>query len=150
RTQRVVCGDVAMDMSWEAFSPRITAAPIMAARRRLVLRVQTEGLQENWLATPEGAPSAWRIMTSNDPLFSVAVAVWVDGKPVRPGLAMRARMAMTSLFGSAFAPMVVTVAPALDWESIAGPERMDALARLPAFLLTHRDLDQTVARLTAR
>ena len=150
RTQRVMCGDVAMDMTWEAFSPRITAAPLMAARRHLVLRAETEGLQENWLQTADGTPSAWRIMTSNDPAFTIAVSIWVDGKPVRPGLAMRARMAMHSLFGSAFAPMVVTVTPAVDWDNLNATERNEAEASVPAFLLQHRDLDTTVGALSAR
>ena len=70
-----------MDMAWEAFSPRITAAPLMAERRRLVLRAATEGLSESWLDDAcDEAPSAWRIMRSNDPAFTIAVSVWVDGQ----------------------------------------------------------------------
>jgi exosortase A len=150
RTQRIACDGVAMDMTWEAFSPRITAAPLMGERRRLVARVETEGLQENWLQPGDGTSSAWRIMSSDDPVFTIAVAVWVDGKPVRPGLAMRARMAMNSLFGSAFAPMVVTVTPAVDWDSLRGNERKQAEASLGAFLLQHHDLDRIVGGLSAR
>lgn len=148
RTQRVVCGNITMDVTWEAFSPRITAAPLMAERRRLVLRALTEGLQENWLATMDEASSAWRIMTSSDPAFAIAVSMWVDGKPVRPGLAMRTRMAMNSLFGSTFAPMIVTVTPVTDWDS--PKDRREAEANIPAFLLLHRDLDRTVGMLSMR
>lgn len=50
RTQRVACGAIAMDMTWEAFSPRVTAAPVMLERRRLTRQAQTEGLTESWLA----------------------------------------------------------------------------------------------------
>jgi exosortase A len=150
RTQRVICDGVTMDMSWEAFSPHITAAPLMAERRRLVLRAETEGLQENWLQTNDGSPSAWRIMTSNDPAYTVAVAMWVDGKPVRPGLAMRARMAMNSLFGSGYAPMVVAVTPAVDWDQLKPAELRAAGESVPAFLLSHPDLERTVAALSAR
>jgi exosortase A len=150
RTQRVVCDGVTMDMSWEAFSPRITAAPLMAERRRLVARAETEGLQESWLPPANGVPNAWRIMSSDDPAFTIAVSMWVDGKPVRPGLAMRARMARNSLFGSAFAPLVVTVTPTVDWEALKGIGRKDAVASLPAFLLRHPDLDRIVGALSAR
>ena len=149
RSQRVVCDGTTMDMRWEAFSPRITAAPLMAERRLLVRRAATEGLQENWLAGNDGAPSAWRIMRAGDAKFAIAVSVWVDGKPVRPGLRMRGRMAISSLFGSAFAPMVVTVTPAVDWDALTAIGRRNAAASLPAFLLAHPDLDRTVGALSA-
>ena len=148
RSQRVVCGGVPMDMSWAVFSPRITAAPLMAERRRLVLRAATEGLQEHWFEPGDGTRSAWRIMHSTDPEFMVAVAMWVDGKPARPGLTMRARMAMNSLFGSAYAPMVVTVSPAVDWDALNGEQIKDVGASLPAFLLRHPKLDGTIGALS--
>jgi exosortase len=150
RTQHVVCGDVAMDMSWDVFSPRTTAGPLMAGRRRLVLRAESEDLQEHWLRLADGTPSAWLVMSSDDPVYTTAVAIWVDGKPVRPGLAMRARMAMHSLFGSAFAPIVVTVTPSENWAMLKPIDRKDAYASLPAFLLRHRDLDQAIGALSAK
>lgn len=148
RTERVFCGGVPMDISWAAFSPRITAGPLMAERRRQIVRVQTEGLQENWLANPDGKPSAWRVMHANDPLFTIAVSLWVEGKPTRPGMAMRARMAIDSLFGSAFAPMVVTVTPAVDWKALNPAQVNAAMASLPAFLLLHPELDDNVGTLS--
>lgn len=150
RTQRVVCGGSSMDLSWQVFSPRITAAPLLAERRRLIMRAETEGHEEHWLATNDGAPSAWRIITSTDPAFAVAAAIWIDGKPVRPGLAMRLRMAINSLAGSAYAPILVTVTPALDWNKLQPAPRSEAAASLPAFLLSHPSLDRTISALSAR
>jgi exosortase A len=150
RTQRVLCGGIPMDMTWAAFSPRITAAPLMAERRRLVLRAETEGLQESWLVSADGSPSTWRIMSSNEPSFAIGVSMWVDGRPVRPGLAMRVRMAMNSLFGSAYTPMVVTVTPAVNWDTLDGADLRDAEESISAFLLQHRDLDQTIGALSVR
>lgn len=149
RTQRVVCGNAAMDLAWEAFSPRVTAAPVMAERRRLCLRAQTEGLQEEWLDNPGGPPSAWRLMRSNDPVFITAVSVWIDGKPVRPGLAMRARMALNSLLGSAHAPVVMTVTPVVDWARLPPAEHQAMQASLPAFLLSHPGLAAEVGASSA-
>jgi hypothetical protein len=57
---------------------------------------------------------------------------------------------MNSLLGTAFSPMVVTVTPAVDWDSLKPMERRDVAASLPAFLLSHRDLDRTVGTLSAR
>jgi exosortase A len=150
RSERVVCGGVPMDVSWAAFSPRITAAPLMAERRRLATRAETEGLQESWLEASNGIPSAWRIMHSTDPQYMIAVAMWVDGKPARPGLVLRGRMAMNSLFGSSFAPMVVTVTPAVDWDALSAEQTNSTIAALPAFLLRNPKLDTTIGELTRR
>ena len=139
-----------MRMTWETFSPRVTAAPLMAARRRLALRAETEGLQESWFDPRDGTLSAWRVMTSNDPAFAIAVSVWVDGKPVRPGLAMRARMAMNSLVGSAFAPMVLTVTPVVNWGKLNENERKAAEDGLSKFLLQHHDLNRTIRAISKR
>jgi hypothetical protein len=89
-------------------------------------------------------------MSSDDPAFTTAVAIWVDGKPVRPGLTMRARMALHSLFGSAFTPIVVTVTPSVDWKTLQPIDRKSVDASLPAFLQRHHDLDQTIGALAAR
>jgi exosortase A len=144
-SQRVTCDGETMEMRWEAFSPRATAGLVMAERRRMVSRVLTEALSENWLAA-----SAWRIMQSTDPAYVIAVAVWVDGKPVRPGLAMRLRLALNSLTGSAYAPMVVTVTPVVDWATRDAAVIGSAQASLPRFLLTHTALDHTIGALSAQ
>jgi hypothetical protein len=122
----------------------------MAERRRLVMRAETEGREEHWLSTSNGTASAWRIITSADPAFAVAVSIWVDGKPARPGLAMRLRMAIDSLFGSDYAPIVVTATPAVDWDALQATQRSATAASLPAFLLSHPDLDRTIGALSAR
>lgn len=150
RSETAICGGVTMVITWEAFSPRITAGPLMAERRRLVSRAESEGLQEDWLQPESGEWSAWRIMASNDPAYAVGVSIWVDGKPARPGLTMRTRMAMNSLFGSRFSPIVVTVTPVVDWDSLSGPARKIAEDSVPAFLLRHRDLDGRVGALSVR
>ncbi|MFL5289640.1 MAG: hypothetical protein ACJ8AW_53955, partial [Rhodopila sp.] len=91
---------MAVDMHWQAFSARSTAGAVMAGRRQMYRLVDTEGRSEAWLQTPDGTPSVWRIMHANDPFGVLAVGVWVDGQPVRPGMRMRARMAADSLLGT--------------------------------------------------
>jgi exosortase A len=150
RSQRVLCGALPVELSWIAFSTRSTAGPVMSARRRMVANALNEDLQEKWLQSSDGTPSAWLLMITNDPSYAVAVAVWVDGRPVRPGLAMRLRMAVSSLVGSAYEPMVVTITPVVNWNTNNGAELKVAEDALPQFLLTHPELDQTVARLSAR
>ncbi|HEX4173759.1 MAG TPA: exosortase, partial [Acetobacteraceae bacterium] len=148
RRQRVLCGAVPLEMSWEAFSPRSTAAPLMSARRKMVAGARTEGIQENWLDQSDRTSNTWRVMKSNDPVYVIATSVWIDGKPVRPGLGMRVRMALNSLIGSDFAPMVVTVTPEVDWQARNGSEPQVAEDALPLFLLNHPGLDKTVGALS--
>jgi hypothetical protein len=149
RGLRLICGQYAMDLVWQAFSPRVTAAPVMAERRLLVQRAQTEGLQESWL-TGAGEPAgAWRVMRSNDPAFIIAVSVWIDGRPVRPGLTMRARMAISSLLGGTHAPVVMTVTPVADWAALNPATRKPVDAGLTAFLLAHPELSSQIGERSA-
>jgi exosortase/archaeosortase family protein len=148
RGQRVTCGLLAMDMRWQAFSARSTAGAVMAGRRQMYRLVDTEGRSEAWLATPDGAPSAWRIMRSNDPFAMLAVGVWIDGKPVRPGMGMRIRMALDSLLGAAHVPLVVTVTPAIEWQRLPTAQRKVFEGELESFLLAHRDLEPAIGAVT--
>jgi len=150
RTQRVVCGTITMDMTWKAFSPRVTAGPVMQERRLLCQRAETEQLTEAWLPDAGDQPRAWQIMRSSDPVYVLGVAVWIDGKPVRPGMTMRLRMALNSLFGSAFAPIIMTVSPAVSWNDLTPAAGRLADANLTAFLQAHPDLDARVGAASAR
>jgi exosortase A len=150
RSQHVLCGVVALDMSWQAFSPRSTAAPLMSARRKMVAGARTEGIQENWLDQGYGKFNAWRVIKSNDPGYIIATSVWIDGRPVHPGIGMRVRMALNSLIGSDYAPMVVTVTPEVDWQLGNGLEPKAAEDALLHFLLNHPGLNETVGALSMR
>lgn len=149
RTQRVACGGLTMDMTWEAFSPWVTAAPLMQERRRLTRRVDTEGLTEAWLPGPGDQPRPWRIMHSTDPAYVLAAAIWIDGRPARPGLSLRLRMARDSLFGTAYAPMVMIVTPAVSWGDLTPADRRAAEASVAAFLQAHPGLDARVGAMSA-
>ncbi len=83
-------------------------------------------------------------MRSNDPAYVIATSVWIDGKPIRPGLGMRVRMALNSLIGSDYAPMVVTVTPEVDWQLGNGLEPKAAEDALLHFLLNHPGLNDAV------
>jgi exosortase/archaeosortase family protein len=141
RSQRVTCGSMAMDVRWQAFSAHATAGAVMAGRRQMYRLVDTEGRSEAWLETLDGTPSVWRVMHANDPFSVLAVGVWIDGKPVRPGMGMRMRMALDSLLGTGYVPLVVTVTPAVQWERLTGAQRKIVEGGLEEFLLAHRELE---------
>jgi len=150
RTQRVACGTITMEMTWEAFSPRVTAAPVMQERRLLCQRAETEQLTESWLPDAGNQSRAWQIMRSGDPVYVMGVSIWIDGKPVRPGMAMRLRMALNSLFGSGYAPIIMTVSPAVSWGDLTPAGARLADANLVAFLQAHPDLDARVGAASSR
>jgi exosortase A len=149
RTQRVACADVTMDMTWEVFPPRVTAGPVMLERRRLCRQAETESLSEAWLPDTGDQHRAWRIFRSDEPTSIIAASIWIDGRPSRPGLAMRVRMALDSLFGSSFAPMLMTVAPAVAWQTMTPVARQRAEASVVRFLQEHPDLDVRVGAVSA-
>jgi exosortase/archaeosortase family protein len=150
RSQLVACvGLPPMMMRWAAFAPRSTAAPVMAQRRRMVAQALTEGLSESWLEACDGTQSAWRVLRSNDPAYVIAAAVWIDGGAIRPGLTMRLRMALNSLFGSAHLPLVVTVTPVANWQTRNAAELRAAESSVSRFLLAYPELERDVGAASA-
>jgi hypothetical protein len=144
RTQRITCGDVTVDLTWEAFPTRATAAPVMQERRRLTRRIETEDFTESWLPDNGDQRRAWQIMRSSDPAYELAAAIWIDGSPIRPGLSMRLRMALNSLLGSAHAPIVMTVTPAAPFEGASVADRQQPDTSVTTFLQAHPELDLRV------
>lgn len=145
---RVTCGDTAMDIAWQMFSPRSTAGPVMTARRRMVQAAETESHAEAWIDTPDGSPGPWRIMSSTDPVYVTAVAVWVDGQPVRPGIVIRARMAVQSLTGGHDRSMVVTITPVVDWAHVSFSHRDEIRTALQQFIRQRTELNDALAGLS--
>lgn len=149
RVQRVTCGKITLNMTWEAFAARTTAATLMLERHRLCQLAETESLFKSWLPDSGDQHRAWRIMRSGEPAFSLAVAIWVDGKPTRPGLTMRLRMALNTLFGSGYEAILMTVTPAVSWQTLTPAARQQAETDITTFLLAHPDLDARVAAISA-
>ena len=145
-TQRVTCGDLLLDVTTETFSPRSTAAPVLAERRRLSRPPNADESAESWLHGTAGARPTWRIITSAQPAFVTAVAMWTEGEPARLGLAMRAGMARDSLMGARFMPVVMTVTPERDWSTLRPDEVRETENALRQFLLTHPELGAQARR----
>lgn len=117
--QRVDCGGTALTVEMEVFSPRSTAAPVNAQRRRLTLPEKADDISEAPLAGNGGSPlPPWRAIRANEPSFVAVAGVWVDGEPVTPGMTMRLNMARSSVFGGADSPVLVTITPVTDWEKV--------------------------------
>jgi len=149
QTLHVVCAGEAYDIAWQALSPHATAGRLMAVRRRMIRPVLAgEDLTQAWLPA-DGGTRPWLIMQADDPAYVVAVAVWVNGVATRPGLGMRMRMAIDSLMGTNHMPMVVTVTPAIAWESANRAQTLAAAAGVRGFLQDRPGIDDAVGALTA-
>ena len=127
--QRANCGGTAMTIQIEVFSPRSTAAPVNAARRRVTHMPDAEDVSEGPLTTASGEPILpWRLFRANQPAFVAAAGLWIEGEPAAPGMAMRLRMARDSVTGVNYPPVLVTITPVADWPHV-DPRRRAELER---------------------
>ncbi len=145
--QRVTCGAIVMNVQVEVFSPRSTAGPVNAERRRLTRLPDAEDLTESPLMTRAGGPlPGWRFITADEPAFVTAVGLWIDGKPTTPGVAMRLQMARTSVTGGSLAPVLVIITPVANWKALDARQRDNLGRQIAALLETHPEIgDQILA-----
>ena len=104
-TRRVACDGLVFDVRLDVLGPHSTAAPVLAAARRLDAVPNPTNDEEfitesAWLPIPSGPQRLWRLTRTTRPGPMIAVAIWVDGQPATGGLATRVRLAWTSLTGA--------------------------------------------------
>jgi exosortase A len=135
--QRITCSDGSVyDVHIVAFSPRSTAGPVMAERRRLSHPPGVEETNEHWM---EPEPHVWRILVGTEERYAMALGLWIAGQPSMAGLPVRARMAWNSVMGGRVAPLVVSVTPVVDWAHTDAAGQHAVEARLSAFLAARGD-----------
>ena len=133
--QQVDCGGIVLNVLVEVFPPRSTAGPVGAEQKRLTRPTSPEDSSETVLAPGDNTvPSAWHIVASTEPAFVAAAAVWINGETFSPGMAMRLAMARTSVFGTAFAPVLVVVIPAANWTHVETAEKRRMAERIALFV----------------
>lgn len=148
--QRVTCGGIAMNIEIEVFSPRSTAAPVNAERRHLTRLPDADDISEAPLETRAGARlPGWRFIRANDPAFVATAGLWIDGQPTTPGMAMRLRMARTSVTSVSYAPVLIIITPVADWAHVDARQRQDLEHRIADLLEARPDLGDQVRALAA-
>ncbi len=148
-TQRFRCGTLRFDLLLETFSPRSTAGPVLAERRRLTRPAQAEEVTEAPLATRDGASTAWRMMIASHPNGVAAAALWIGGDAIGPGLATRLRLAQASLLGSRQSALLAVVKPVFEGDDMSPQERRQLERDLVGFLTDHSDLEHQIRDLSA-
>jgi len=120
---------------------------VLAERRRLSRPPWIEETRESWL---EPEPHQWRLVAGTEEPLAMAVGLWIEGVPSLGGLSVRARMALHSLTGGQFAPIVVSVMPVVTWEHMKPIARLKVENDLIGFLNGHPELVQQIEALSAR
>jgi exosortase/archaeosortase family protein len=138
--QRMNCDGIPLMAQIEVFSPRTTAGPIYAERRRLTHVGNADDWSEGPLKARNGDPMPpWRIIRGNEPAYVVAAGVWIDGGPAMQGIAARLKMAHDSLLGGAKAPVLVVITPIADWPNVDARQKRALENRVAAVLEARTD-----------
>jgi exosortase A len=152
-TRRIACDGLVFDLRLDVFGARSTAAPVLAAARRLAILPNPTNDEDiitetKWLPLPGGPQLLWRLTHTTEPGPMIAVAIWVDGKPTTGGFATREHLAWTSLAGARIAPVVVAVAPDMDHVRMT-PASMKTIEARLATMLARADISKQIERVAA-
>ena len=135
----------------EVFSPRSTAAPVNSERRHLTHYPDAEDTTEAPMLSQSGsAMPGWRFVRASDPPFFAAAGLCIDGQPTTSGMAMRLRMARTSIPGAAYAPVLVVITPVEDWPKFDMRNRRDLERQISDLLESHPEIGDQVRAIAAR
>jgi exosortase A len=105
--QGLRCGTASVAAQITAFSPNTTWRAVSAERWRLVGSTSDADVTHD-IALP-GEGGLWRARQTADRATIVAVASWLDGRPVGDGLRSRAAQARNSLLGGGGSPVVASI-----------------------------------------
>ena len=129
-TTTLSCAGQQLVVTAEAFPRRSTANSLVRERRRITGELSAEEVTISALPAAQEGSGDWSLIHTAGPTRSVAVASWTDGAPAPGGMAGRIRQARDSLFGTAYAPVLVAAAIASPKRlSPAEQQRTDALLR---------------------
>jgi exosortase A len=138
--QRLDCGAGPVTFVAEVFSPRSTAARLIAEQRRLTGALQDDDVDASSLALPNAPDGAWRLMVARKTGRAAATSLWIDGEPAQLGLSGRMRQAWRSIVGGRFHPVLVVVTS----DAIG---HQDAAPRIVGFLREQPGLTDLIDRL---
>lgn len=142
-TTTLSCAGQSLVVTVEAFPRRSTASSLLRERRRIT-GASAEEATVTALPTSQAVNGDWLLVHATGPARSVAYASWTGGMPAQDGMSDRIRQARHSLFGTAYAPVLVTAA--IESPKPFNPaeqQRADALLR--GFVEAQADLTAHVA-----
>jgi exosortase A len=145
--EHLKCGKEAFTLHIEVFPPRTPPSSIISEMRELSGEAGDVVSTAVYLSTPEGSHT-WRVLELRQPASTVASSLWIDGRPADIGFAMRMHRAWASVFGSAYAPVAISVTPDLDWANPSVALRNRARDLIALFVQTYKSLPEQIGRLS--
>jgi exosortase A len=143
-SKRFICAGWSMTVTMQALPPRSTPDSLARERRRITGELAAEEAIVSRLPTLRADNGTWLLVRTTGPARAVAVASWIDGAPTQDGIAGRIRQARNSLFGSAYAPVLITAA--IDYPTRAtAAEQQRTAAMLSAYVDAQANLTSDVA-----
>jgi exosortase A len=138
------CAGRPLTVTTQVFPPRSTPDRLVRERRRITGELTAGEAVVSVLPTVRSENGAWSLVRTTGPGRTIAVAGWVDGVPAQAGIAGRIRQARNSLFGSSYAPILITAA--MDQATRPTPaEQQRTNAILSAFVDAQTNLTSDVA-----
>jgi hypothetical protein len=145
--QRFDCGEGALTLSIEVFSPRTTASRLIGEQRRLTGGLEGEDVETHTLSFPDTPRGAWQLRAAEKSAAVVATSLWIDGQPARLGMTTRARQAWRSVFGAQLRPVLMVVTTDRDLLGTDATAREHAASRIVGFLRAQAGMTRLVAQL---
>jgi len=141
-----VCTRYRLAVLVQMFPPRSNPQVLLTAQRQATGEFMAEDAVVSTLTGPDGI--GWRLVDTSEPDRVVASATWVNGAVASGGLSQRLQLARDSVFGSSFAPVLVTVStPPVT--ALPPAARRDAHMIIGKFLAEQPDWPARFAKLSA-
>ena len=143
--QRLVCQDIAILVTAQAFPDRSKPDAITRERRRLTAELEADDAEVSTLPGTDASAGPWQMIRTFDPYRVTAVSTWIDGAPAQGGLRGRLQQARDSIMGGSHAPVLITASVALRGRIPAADQAQlqDALVR---FVNAQPDLAARIAQ----
>jgi exosortase A len=145
--QHLTCGPTKFIVRIQVFPDHTSPARLISALRDMSGELGSEVTNIAFLSTPEG-PRTWRIIETMNPYKTVASAMWIGGHPIQVSFDMRLHQAWASVTGSAYAPIIVSIEPDLDWSKPSVALRNRARDLISIFVQTYRSMPDQITRLS--
>ena len=139
-----LCAGQPITLTIQAFPPRSTPDSLARERRSMTGELAAQATVVGTLPTLRAENGNWLLVHTTGPARTIAVASWTDGAPAPGGIAGRIRQARNSLFGSAYAPILITAAIDNSIRPTAAEQQRTG-ATLSAFVDAQANLTSDVA-----
>ena len=145
-TATLHCADQKLVVTVQAFPRRSTADSLVRERRRMTGELSAEEVVIAPLPTLRMESGDWSLIRTAGPTRAIAVASWTDGVPAQGGMVGRVHQARNSLFGTAYAPILMTAVIELPKRPVpVDQQRIDAM--LSGFVDAQTNLTAQVAKI---